>query len=189
MGAGVGFQVQSDLVVLRPAIVALSLFSLPVQSRRTLRAQVYRVALILVSSRVQGSALLRQLRSYLLGGSLAVVSLDSQCRCRLVEPVLLVLQFLQEGSILVEFSARGVIVQQHAIEFIGDRLFQQRRQQVFSHLPFQGQSLEFREKGTKVLVRLSEAEQVVLYVSYLVRVSKRFFQVGKDMSGPVARGP
>ena len=101
----------------------------------------------------------------------------------LVSGILLVvvLKLLQESSKLIVLLAQRLVVYKHALEFITNSLFKQGRQGFLRHLALQGQVLKFYKEGTKLLISLAQAEQLILGIIYIVRVTKGMLQDVQDV--------
>ena len=69
----------------------------------------------------------------------------------------------------------------HALEFVTNSLFKQGRQGFLRYLTLQGQVLKFYKEGAKLLISLAQAEQLILGIIYIVRVTKGMLQDVQDI--------
>ena len=95
--------------------------------------------------------------------------------------LVVVLKLLQEFSKLVVLLAQRLVIYKHTLQFITNSLFKQGRQGFFRYLIFQDQILEFYKEGIKLLISLVQAEQLILGIIYIVRVTKGIFQDIQDV--------
>ena len=70
---------------------------------------------------------------------------------------------------------------EYALEFITNSLFKQGRQGFLRYLILQGQVLKFYKEGTKLLISLAQAKQLILGIIYIVRVTKGVLQDVQDI--------
>ena len=69
----------------------------------------------------------------------------------------------------------------YTLEFITNSLFKQGRQGFLRYLILQGQVLKFYKEGTKLLISLAQAKQLILGIIYIVRVTKGVLQDIQDI--------
>ena len=69
----------------------------------------------------------------------------------------------------------------YTLEFITNSLFKQGRQGFLRYLTLQGQVLKFYKEGTKLLISLAQAKQLILSIIYIVRVTKGVLQDIQDV--------